>query len=220
MAKGGKKCSRSSPKKSGREAAESTSEVHRDQQWGRSTITRETLEEMVFEGILEDQVTVGWRPAVGELFPTPDTNKLIVFEAYFVRGFGIPAHPFLRKLLGYYGINLCHLHPNNILHISLFINLCEAFVRIALHFNLFRYFFYLKPFLGSRSPKVVDGVYLQLRDGMVNEYIQAPLNTSLKGWNAKWFYIRNAEPSLSTDIDHLAVPSTNWSARPTSSKMT
>ena len=74
---------------------------------------------MVFEGILEDQVTVGWRPAVGELFPTPDTNKLIVFEAYFVRGFGIPAHPFLRKLLGYYDINLCHLHPNNILHISL-----------------------------------------------------------------------------------------------------
>ena len=52
---------------------------------------------------------------------------------------------------------------------------------------------------------MVDGVYLQLRDGMVNEYIQAPLNTSLKGWNAKWFYIRNAEPSLSTDIDHLAV---------------
>ena len=40
---------------------------------------------------------------------------------------------------------------------------------------------------------------------MVKEYIQVPLNTSLKGWNAKWFYIRNAEPSLS--------------ARPTSSKM-
>ena len=40
---------------------------------------------------------------------------------------------------------------------------------------------------------------------MVKQYIQVPLNTWLKGWNAKWFYIRNAEPSLS--------------ARPTSSKM-
>ena len=55
---------------------------------------------------------------------------------------------------------------------------------------------------------------------MVKEYIQVPLNTSLKGWNAKWFYIRNAELSLSADIDRLVVPSANWSARPTSSEMT
>ena len=55
---------------------------------------------------------------------------------------------------------------------------------------------------------------------MEKEYIQGPLNTSLKGWNAKWFYIRNAEPSLSANIDHLAVPSANWSARPISSDMT
>jgi hypothetical protein len=32
------------------------------------------------------------------------------------------------------------------------------------------------------------------------------LNTLLKGWNAKWFYIRNDEPSLAADIDHLAEP--------------
>ena len=86
---------------------------------------------MVFEGILQDQVIAGWRPAVGEPFPTPDTNELVVSEAYLVRGFGIPTHPFLRKLLGYYGINLCHLPPNSILHISLFINLCEAFIGIV-----------------------------------------------------------------------------------------
>ena len=55
---------------------------------------------------------------------------------------------------------------------------------------------------------------------MVKEYIQVPLNMSLKGWNAKWFYIRNAEPSLLADIDHLAVPSANWSARSISSEMT
>jgi len=151
MAKGGKKHSRSSLKKSGREMVESTGEVRHDQK---------ILEGMVFEGILHNQVTIGWRPAVGEPFLTPDTSELIVFMAYFVRRFGIPMHPFLWKLLDYYGIKLCHLHPNNILHISLFINLCEAFIKIAPHFNLFRYFLCLKPFSGSRSPKVVGGVYL------------------------------------------------------------
>ena len=78
MAKGGKKRSRSSPKKSGREAAKSTGKVHRNQEWVRSTITQETLKKMVFEGILQDQVTAGWYPAAGEPFPTPDTNELVV----------------------------------------------------------------------------------------------------------------------------------------------
>jgi len=142
--------------------------------------TQKILEGMVFEGVLHDQAIVEWCPTANEPFPTPDTSELVVFVAYFVRRYGIPAHPFLQKLLGYYGISLCHLHPNNILHISLFINLCEAFIGITPHFNLFRYFFCLKPFSGFGSPKVVGGVYLQLRDGMVREHIQVPLNTSLK----------------------------------------
>ena len=55
---------------------------------------------------------------------------------------------------------------------------------------------------------------------MVKEYIQVPLNTSLKGWNAKWSYIRNAEPSILADIDRLAVLSANWLARLNNSDMT
>ena len=99
MAKGGKKCSRSSPKKPGREVAESIGKVRRDQEWVKSTTTQKILEGMVFEGVLHDQATTGWRPAAGEPFPTPDTSELVVFVAYFVRGFGIPTHPFLQKFL-------------------------------------------------------------------------------------------------------------------------
>jgi len=121
-------------------------------------------------------------------------------------------HPFLRKLLHYYGIALCHLNPNSILHLAIFINLCEAYLGIDAHFNLFRYFFCLKPFSGSGAPKVVGGVYLVLQDGMASEYITVPLNSSMKGWNARWFYIKNWEPSISAEIDQLAVPNANWTA--------
>ena len=55
---------------------------------------------------------------------------------------------------------------------------------------------------------------------MVKEYIQVPLNTSLKGWTARWFNTRNDEPSLPANIDHLVEPNVNWSVRPSSSKMT
>lgn len=84
-------------------------------------------------------------------------------------------------MLLYYGISLCHLNPNSICHISIFTNLCEAFLGIDPHFNLFCHFFYLKPFFGSGSPKVVGSCYLVLRDGMASQYIHVPLNTSMKG---------------------------------------
>ena len=94
-----------------------------------------------------------------------------------------------RHLLEFWAISLCNLHPNTILHVSVFIHFCEAYLGILPYFNLFKHLFWWKKKGGSAS-KVVGGIYLQLRDGMANEYINVPLNTSLKGWNARWFYIK------------------------------
>lgn len=49
--------------------------------------------------ILLDEATVGWHPAQGERFPNHRNGELVVFEDFYHRGFGLPAHPFLRKLL-------------------------------------------------------------------------------------------------------------------------
>ena len=50
---------------------------------------------------------------------------------------------------------------------------------------------------------MVGGVYLQLRNGMVGEYIIVPLNTSLKGWNARWFYMKQSHPTICYDVEHI-----------------
>ena len=84
---------------------------------------------------------------------------------------------------------MCNLHPNTILHISIFIHFCEAYLGILPHFNLFQHPFWLKK-MGSGGSRVVGGVYLQHCDGVADEYITMPLNTSLKGWNARWFYMK------------------------------
>ena len=102
---------------------------------------------------------------------------------------GFPVHPFLRELLEFSAISLCNLHPNTILHVLVFIHFCEVYLGVLPYFNLFRHLFWLKKKGGSGS-KVVGGVYLQLWDGMAYEYINVPLNTSLKGWNARWFYMK------------------------------
>ena len=99
-------------------------------------------------------------------------------------------------------ISMCNLHPNTILHISIFIHFYETFLGVLPHFNLFRHLFWLKK-KGGGGSKVVGGVYLQLRDGMASEYINVPLNTSLKGWNSKWFYIKQSHPAIRCDVHHL-----------------
>ena len=131
-------------------------------------------------GVLPNRVMARWWPALGEPFPMPHTNEHVVFEDYFLHGLGFSVHPFLRDLLEFWRVSLCNLHPNTILHISIFIHFCEAYLGILPHFNLFRHLFWLKK-RGGGGSKVVGGVYLQLRNGMAGEYLTVPLNTSLMG---------------------------------------
>ena len=102
------------------------------------------LNNLVVLRILPNRATTGWRPVVGENFPTPHSDELVVFEDYFIHEFGVPIHPFLHGLIDHYGISLCNLSPNYILHVAVFINLGEAYLGILPHFDLFCHFFYLK----------------------------------------------------------------------------
>ena len=102
----------------------------------------------------------------------------------------------------FWRVSLCNLHPNTILHISIFIHFCEVYLRVLPHFNLFRHLFWLKKKSGGGS-KVVGGMYLQLHDRMAGEYITVPLNTSLKGWNAMWFYMKQSHPTICYDVEHI-----------------
>ena len=113
----------------------------RDKQWVPSLMGEMELNEMVAAGVLPVRVTTGWCPANGEPYPMPHTDEVIVFEDYFWRGLGIPVHPFLHDLLEYWGVSLCNLHPNTILHNSIFIHFCGAYLSILPHFNLFQHLF-------------------------------------------------------------------------------
>ena len=73
-----------------------------DKEWVPSLMGETKLNGMVEPGVLPDRITTGWRPADGEPYPMPHTEKVIVFEDYFWRGLGLPIHPFLRDLLEYW----------------------------------------------------------------------------------------------------------------------
>ena len=142
-------------------------------EWVESISNEVVLNRLVEDGVLPDRMTAAWHPARVDSFLTPRGDELVVFVDYF--------HPFLRGLIEYYEIGLCNLGPNSILHVSVFIHFCEAYLGILPHFDLFRHFFCLKSQGGSGS-RIVCSTYLQLQDGMVDQCIATLLNTNVKYW--------------------------------------
>jgi hypothetical protein len=53
-----------------------------------------------------------------------------------------------------------HLNPNSILHIVVFVHLCEAFLAMPPNFHLFKSYFFLKYQPSIDNRKVIDGVRL------------------------------------------------------------
>lgn len=63
------------------------------------------------DGVLSDEVTANWCLAAGEQVLDLRGGEVVVFEDCYHRGFGLPMHSFVRKLLRYYSIVHIHLHP-------------------------------------------------------------------------------------------------------------
>jgi hypothetical protein len=67
----------------------------------------------------------------------------------------VPSHRFFCSLLQFYGLELHHLTPLGILHIAAFVTLCEAYMGIEPHFDLWNYFFHVQLRPGSDVEVVV-----------------------------------------------------------------
>jgi hypothetical protein len=75
------------------------------------------------------------------VFPGPIEGYVVTFVAFFERGLGSPSHQFPCLLLRHYDLELHNLTPSGVLHIMSFMTLCEAYLGIDPHFNLWNYFF-------------------------------------------------------------------------------
>ena len=107
----------------------------------------------------------------------------------------MPAHLFFQGLLDYYQVELQHLSPNRIQHIVAFVALCEGFLGIDPHFDLWWYIFavnLVKRQVGQQELHVPVGcASIHLRNNQGRMYPLMRLSTSNKGWHSQWFYVKN-----------------------------
>ena len=75
----------------------------------------------------------------------PSPGERICLIPHLLRGVGFPIHPFLRRLLEFYDLQLHNFTPASVLHIAGFVALCELFLGCEAHFGLWKKLFCLVP---------------------------------------------------------------------------
>ncbi|KAK1619104.1 hypothetical protein QYE76_024621 [Lolium multiflorum] len=155
-------------------------------EWERSKITNQDLNLLKKLGITTKPKAVCFPSE--ESYPAPPMGYRVSFVDHLIRGLSTPIHPFLRGLLYVYGLQLHHLTPNSILHISIFITLCEAFLGVSPNWALWKRIFFCRR---NGSPNVaynIGGVVISIRS--TADYFDVKLPDSVQGWRKRWLYIR------------------------------
>ena len=122
-------------------------------------------------GLIQTQGVIQWRACEGEDYPMEGTLETVMFRDFVERGLALPVSEFFYRLLQFWGIQLHHLTPQSILHLSIFTHFCEAFLGILPHFHLFQKFFFLVSIPNATNPAIVGGCELVLRPETRNEYL-------------------------------------------------
>jgi len=170
-----------------------------DDAWPPCNVTRSALEARVKAGILrplKDVKLPEWVvPSVNDREPNPPPGCVVCFLSFLDRGFGTPAGRLIRAILHYYEVELHNLNPNSVMHAAIFATVCEGFLGVPPHSNLWLHLFKAEMSAhyvgGEKFPLRVGGCTLQLRQQRSSQHIWSAMTSSNRGWQNGWFYLRN-----------------------------
>jgi hypothetical protein len=173
--------------------------------WPFSTVTVDDLDALVAEGLLRplsSDSQLEWMPPPSGAAPSPPPGYVVSFVSFHERGFGVPASRFMRAILHVYRVELHNLSPNSISQAAIFAAVCEGYLGIDPHWDLWTHFFSVELFASPTEERRVrtavraGGCILQLRQARAPQYIPTILASSNKGWQRRWFYLRNDDGRL------------------------
>ncbi|KAK1618834.1 hypothetical protein QYE76_024351 [Lolium multiflorum] len=113
-----------------------------DLEWERSKISNQDMNLLKKLGFTKKENAL--RFPKEESYPSPPIEYRVSFVDHLIRGLSPPIHEFLRGLLFVYGLQLHQLTPNSILHMSIFITLCECFLGVQPNWALWKRIFCLR----------------------------------------------------------------------------
>ncbi|KAK1649206.1 hypothetical protein QYE76_067011 [Lolium multiflorum] len=154
--------------------------------WERSKLSAQDHKLLKKMGLLKKEAMKMPRD---ESSPHPPISFRVTFVDFLTRGLAVPVHKFLRGMLFIYGIQLHQLTPNCLLHISIFITLCECLLGIHSHWGLWKRIFYLRRNNSKNVIYNVGGVCIFVRPKI--GYFDVKFADSVQGWPRNWLYIKD-----------------------------
>jgi len=142
-----------------------------------------------------------------EDFPNPSEGEQVCFVPYLLRGVGFPVHPFLRGLLEYYGLQLHNFTPASILHIAGYVALCELFLGIEAHFELWRKLFCLVP--RNHEGSIFEVGRAEVWRIADTGHLSGTPRKAFEEWPSEWFYIKDValrDPVRKGLLEFASVP--------------
>jgi hypothetical protein len=142
--------------------------------------------------------------------PVPMGGHVVSCAVFYGQAFGVPSHQFLCSLVQYYNLELHHMTPSGILHIATFVTLCEAYMEIEPHFDLWSHFYRVRLSQGVKAA-IFGGADIYVKSGHgVDPYFHLPMSKSTgRSWKV-WFFLRNdADAPLPMFTDSHPVPQPN-----------
>ncbi|KAK1618819.1 hypothetical protein QYE76_024336 [Lolium multiflorum] len=170
-----------------------------DLEWERSKISNQDINMLKRLGLMTKEDAI--RFPSEESYPKPPMEYRVSFVDHLIRGLSTPIHDFLRGLLFVYGIQLHQLTPNSILHISIFITLCECFLGIPPNWALWKRIFCLRRNGSHNVTYNIGGVVICVRTDV--DYFDVKFPDSVQGWRKKWLYIHEESAN---SVEHNIVP--------------
>jgi hypothetical protein len=79
----------------------------------------------------------------------------------------------------------------SIQQMAVFEAMCEGYLGIGAHWNLFQYFFRFTCLRDGSHAATIGCTNLRTKQGRGDDYITVMLTSSNSGWHKGWFYLRN-----------------------------
>ena len=111
-------------------------------------------------------------------------------------------------LCDYYKVELHNFAPNAISQVAVFVALCEGFLGVEVHWDLWVHLFRGELYTDSvqgqpRRYARASGLMLHVHGQRVNQYIPSKMTTNNAGWTRGWFYLRNEDERLPAFTDKV-----------------
>ncbi|KAK1664423.1 hypothetical protein QYE76_052582 [Lolium multiflorum] len=156
-----------------------------DVEWERSKISNQDMNLLKRLGFTKKKDAL--RFPHEESYPSPPMEYRVSFVDHLIRGLSPPIHEFLRGLLFVYGLQLHQLTPNSILHVSIFITLCECFLGVQPNWALWKRIFCLRRNGSHGVAYNIGGVVICVRSDV--DYFDVKFPDSVQGWRKRWLYV-------------------------------